>query len=96
MPTIASETSAIQNHSGDRNESSQNNGKPSNVPTVPGALGLKPVPKPKASRCAGWDNKKRRVGLLEVVKAGNGYGNGLTILIEHVEPGAFVNLSDPC
>ena len=32
------------------------------VPVVPGALGLRPEPKPSASRCAGCDSMKRALG----------------------------------
>ena len=32
------------------------------VPTVPGAAGLSPLPKPSASQCAGWARMKAAVG----------------------------------
>ena len=34
----------------------------SSVPTVPGATGDRPLPKPSATRCAGWATRKRQPG----------------------------------
>ena len=34
------------------------------VPTVPGANGDKPLPKPQAMKCAGWVKRKRSGGAL--------------------------------
>ena len=33
------------------------------MPTVPGAIGDNPLPKPSAMTCAGCDSRKRHVGL---------------------------------
>src|SRR5882724_5205943 len=37
-------------------------GKATKVPTVPGALGTRPAPKPNARKCDGWLNKNRQPG----------------------------------
>ena len=45
-------------HSGSTRKASQ----PHSVPTVPGAVGDSPLPKPRARKWAGWASRKRTPG----------------------------------
>jgi hypothetical protein len=60
--------------SGQRTENAWNNNQPNNVPTVPGTMRERPLPKPSDKIWAGWDSMKftpgRRIGALS--KAGLG------------------------
>src|SRR5512142_1752863 len=37
-------------------------GKATSVPAVPGPFGIRPAPKPKDRKCAGWLNRNRQFG----------------------------------
>ena len=45
----------------------RNETQPHKVPTVPGALGDRPLPRPSASQCAGWPAMKRALGRIDAV-----------------------------
>ena len=36
------------------------------VPKVPGALGVRPLPKPRAMKCAGWASKNCVLGCFDM------------------------------
>src|SRR5450631_4308716 len=86
---ISTSTNAISVKRGARN---QYIGKATSVPNVPGALRAKPLPKPNASRCAGWLNRNRQPGFTqpdftayssEVVITGSLYVEWITCRIVH-------------
>src|SRR5512139_767733 len=53
---------------------SQNSGRPSRVPTVPGAFGASPLPNPNATRWAGCRSRKRTSALSPTPLPGAGEG----------------------
>src|SRR5512143_2942874 len=72
---------------------SQNSGRPSSVPTVPGALGASPLPKPNAIRCAGWPRRNWKSGR-EVVITGVLDGQGLAVGADDNKAGVGRDVAD--
>ena len=60
------------------------------VPTVPGANGDRPLPKPQATRCAGCEKRKLQDGGLlflmsKMIKPLVGNRNGLPVRVEQAD-----------
>src|ERR1039458_6680332 len=87
-PRANAKTSMSMNRSSDNcGASNQYIGKATSVPNVPGALRARPLPKPNASRCAGWLNRNRQPGFTtdssEVVITSSLYVEWITCRIVH-------------
>src|SRR5512140_3643057 len=68
MPTKKSGTASTATcHGAMTCSNSRKIASPASVPKVPGARGARPLPNPRAMKCAGCDSRKRASGVLEVV-----------------------------
>src|SRR5258706_12107057 len=54
---------------GRKSSSAQQIGKATSVPKVPGAQGTRPLPNPRAMKCAGWPKRNRASGAREMVES---------------------------
>src|ERR1039457_1448588 len=77
----------MNNSSDSSGASNQYSGKAAKVPNVPGALRARPLPKPNASRYAGWLNRNRQPGFTmvssEMVITGSLYVEWIPCRIVH-------------
>src|SRR5574343_41069 len=65
---------------------------PNRVPKVPGALGARPLPQPRAKKWAGWASRKRRVGRLamgEVIVTASLEADRLAVRVENGDVACF-------
>src|SRR5512140_3572857 len=95
MPTKKSGTASTATcHGAMTCSNSRKIAQPASVPKVPGARGARPLPKPRAMKCAGCDSRKRASGVREVVVSAAIDLHGLAVGSEEAHALAALHLAD--